>query len=108
MPSCSAVSRMRKYSSEPFGPTVELLMGKTGTTYRALAGTTRLSAGYLNHLVHGSRPVPDDGVLERIAAALKVEPDHFREYRLRALIDHLEHAPEAVDRLYLRIAAQPR
>ena len=31
-------------------------MTENGTTYRALAERTDLSAGYLNHLVHGNRP----------------------------------------------------
>ena len=33
-------------------------MAETGVTYRALAEKTELSAGYLNHIVHGNRPVP--------------------------------------------------
>ena len=50
--------RKKKYSEEPFGATIERLMGETGLTYRGLAAKTGLSAGYLNHLVHGNRPVP--------------------------------------------------
>ena len=34
-----------------------------------LPDKTELSAGYLNHIVHGNRPVPADDVIERIAAA---------------------------------------
>ena len=52
--------RRRKFSEEAFGPTIERLMGETGITYRSLADKTKLSAGYLNHLVHGNRPVPSD------------------------------------------------
>ena len=37
-------------------------MDETGTTYRGLADKTGLSAGYLNHLVHGNRPVPSNDV----------------------------------------------
>ena len=48
--------RKRTYSSEPLGPTIERLMAETGVTYRALAEKTELSAGYLNHIVHGNRP----------------------------------------------------
>ena len=50
--------RRRRFSTEPFGPTIENLMDETATTYRALADKSGLSAGYLNHLVHGNRPVP--------------------------------------------------
>lgn len=95
----------RKYSDEPFGATIERLMGETGLTYRGLAGKTGLSAGYLNHLVHGNRPVPSKEVVERLAGALGVEPEHFREYRLRVISERLEEQPELVDRLYRRLAS---
>jgi transcriptional regulator with XRE-family HTH domain len=99
------VARRRKFSDEPFGPTVERLMGETGVTYRALADKTNLSAGYLNHLVHGNRPVPSNDVVETLAAAFGVEPAHFREYRLRVITDRLEAMPELIDRLYRRLGA---
>ena len=95
--------RRRKFSSEPFGPTLERLMTDTGVTYRGLADTADLSAGYLNHIVHGNRPVPADDVIERIASALGVEPEHFREYRLRRITARLEQMPELIDRLYRRL-----
>jgi transcriptional regulator with XRE-family HTH domain len=97
------MARRRKFSSEPFGPTLERLMDETGVTYRGLADTADLSAGYLNHIVHGNRPVPADDVIERIAAALGVEPEHFREYRLRRITQRLEQMPELIDRLYRRL-----
>ena len=78
-------------------------MGETGVTYRALADQTDLSAGYLNHLVHGNRPVPSDDVVKRIADALGVEPEHFREYRIRVITERLEAMPELIDRLYRRL-----
>ena len=97
------MAKRRRYASEPFGPAVERLMNETGVTYRALAGKTGLSAGYLNHLVHGNRPVPSNGVVERLSDALGVEPEHFREYRLRVITQRLEEQPELVDRLYRRL-----
>ena len=96
--------RKRKYSDEEFGVTIERLMADTGLTYRGLAAKTGLSAGYLNHLVHGNRPVPSKDVVVRLAGALGVEPEHFREYRLRVIADRLEEMPELVDRLYRRLA----
>ena len=96
--------RKRKYSDDEFGATIERLMSDTGLTYRGLAGKTGLSAGYLNHLVHGNRPVPSKDVVERLAGALAVEPEHFREYRLRVIADRLEQMPDLVDRLYRRLA----
>jgi transcriptional regulator with XRE-family HTH domain len=95
--------RRRRFSLEPFGATVNRLMANSGTTYRELAARSGLSAGYLNRLVHGGRPVPDDDVIARLAKALDVEPEHFREYRLRILVERLEAMPETVDRLYMRL-----
>jgi transcriptional regulator with XRE-family HTH domain len=98
------MARRRKYSEDPFGATIERLMADTGLTYRGLASKTGLSAGYLNHLVHGNRPVPSKEVVARLAGALGVEPEHFREYRLRVISDRLEEMPDLVDRLYKRLA----
>ncbi len=97
------MARKRRYSTEPFGKTVQELMAETGVTYRALADKTGLSAGYLNHLVHGNRPVPSNDVIKSLAKALKVEPAHFREYRIRVITSKLETMPDLVDRLYKRL-----
>jgi transcriptional regulator with XRE-family HTH domain len=78
-------------------------MAENGLTYRGLAARTGLSPGYLNHLVHGNRPVPSDEVIAKLAEALGVEPEHFREYRIRVITERLEEMPELVDRLYRRL-----
>ena len=77
-------------------------MGEAGVTYRELAARTGLSAGYLNHLVHGNRPVPSNEVVEALAEALDVEPEHFREFRIRLITERLDQMPELVDRLFRR------
>jgi transcriptional regulator with XRE-family HTH domain len=97
------VARRRRFSEEPFGPTIEALMAESGVTYRELAARTGLSAGYLNHLVHGNRPVPSNEVVGTLAQALGVEAEHFREFRLRAITDRLEAMPDLIDRLYKRL-----
>jgi transcriptional regulator with XRE-family HTH domain len=95
--------RKRRFSEEPFGPTVVRLMDENGITYRGLAAKTALSAGYLNHLVHGNRPVPSNEVIGTLAKALDVEPEHFLEYRVRVITERLEQMPDLVDRLYRRL-----
>ena len=97
------MARRRRFSTDPFGPTLERLMQEKGVTYRALADQTNLSAGYLNHLVHGNRPVPSDEIVRKLSKALGVEPEHFREYRLRLITQKLEQMPELIDRLYRRL-----
>lgn len=98
--------KRRKFSTEPFGAAIERLMNETGMTYRGLAAKTDLSAGYLNHLVHGNRPVPSNGVIDRLARALDIDADHFREYRMRVVAERLGNRPDLADRLYRRLAAE--
>jgi len=97
------MARRKRFSEEPFGATIETLMAEAEVTYRELASRTGLSAGYLNHLVHGNRPVPSNDVVETLAKALSVEAEHFREFRLRSITDRLEAMPELIDRLYKRL-----
>jgi transcriptional regulator with XRE-family HTH domain len=96
--------RKRRFSEEPFGPTAIALMDESGVTYRGLAAKSGLSAGYLNHIMHGNRPVPSNAVIERLAKALDVDAEHFLEYRLRVITTRLEEMPDLVDRLYKRLA----
>jgi transcriptional regulator with XRE-family HTH domain len=97
------MARKRRFSTEPFGDTIQSLMVETKTTYRSLAEQTGLSAGYLNHIVHGNRPVPSNDVIATLAKALKVDPAHFQEYRIRTITSRLERRPDLVDRLYRRL-----
>lgn len=100
------MARRRRFSEEAFGPTMRRLMAETGLTYRSLADKTGLSAGYINHVVHGNRPVPSNSHMKALAKALGVEPEHFIEYRVRAITERLEAMPELVDRLYKRLGAK--
>ena len=97
------MAKRRRFSEEGFGETVQRLMDEQGVTYRQLASRTGLSAGYLNHLVHGNRPVPSNDLVGTLAGALDVEPEHFREYRLRMITDRLEAMPALIDRLYRQL-----
>ena len=97
------MAKRRRFSEDGFGETVQRLMDELGVTYRQLAGRTGLSAGYLNHLVHGNRPVPSNDVVVTLAKALEVEPEHFREYRLRVITERLEAMPKVIDRLYRQL-----
>jgi hypothetical protein len=48
--------------------------------------------------------VPTNDVIATIARALGIEPEHFREYRIRVITERLEQMPDLVDRLYKRLA----
>jgi transcriptional regulator with XRE-family HTH domain len=97
------MARKLRFSDEPFGPTIQRLMAEQNITYRSLADKTGLSAGYLNHLVHGNRPVPSDDVIDELGKALGVDAEHFREVRIRRISERLERMPELIDRLYKRL-----
>jgi transcriptional regulator with XRE-family HTH domain len=97
------MAKRARFSEDSFGPTVERLMDEQGVTYRQLASRTGLSAGYLNHLVHGNRPVPSNDVVKTLSGALEVEPEHFREFRLRSITERLEKMPQMIDRLYRQL-----
>ena len=100
------MARRRRFSEEPFGETMRRLMAETGLTYRSLGDKTGLSAGYINHVVHGNRPVPSNAHMRSLAKALGVEPEHFIEYRVRVITERLESMPDLVDRLYKRLGSK--
>jgi transcriptional regulator with XRE-family HTH domain len=89
-----------RFSQERFPAALKGLMDERHLSYRQLAYKTKLSAGYLNHLTKGTRPVPADPVMAVIAEALCVEPDFFLEYRVRQVTDVLDGAPALADKLY--------
>ena len=99
------MARRRKFSEEPFGADDRAADGGDRADLPRPRREDRLSAGYLNHLVHGNRPVPSKEVVERLArrarrrarALPRVPParDH-RPARGDARLD---------DRLYKRLSA---
>ena len=89
-----------RFSQDRFPVALKGLMDERQLSYRQLAYKTKLSAGYLNHLTKGTRPVPADPVIAVIAEALRVEPDFFLEYRLRQVACVLAQSPALADKLY--------
>jgi transcriptional regulator with XRE-family HTH domain len=89
-----------RYSRERFQAELKNLMKERHLSYRQLAYKTQLSAGYLNHLAKGTRPVPANPVIRVIATALCVEADFFLEYRLRQVAGVLDASVQLIDALY--------
>jgi transcriptional regulator with XRE-family HTH domain len=89
-----------RFSQNRFPAALKELMEERALSYRQLAYKTKLSAGYLNHLTKGTRPVPADQVIAVIAEALRVAPDFFLEYRLRQVASVLDQSPALADKLY--------
>lgn len=92
-------------STKNFPETLRGLLALRNISYRRLATRTKLSAGYLNHLACGTRPVPADQVIKVIARALRVKPEHFFEFRQRSLQRELYRSPQLADKLYEFIVA---
>ena len=97
-------AKKRTYANDPLGPDHRAADGRDGDHLPGAGREDGPSAGYLNHIVHGNRPVPSTAVLARIGKALGVKPDHFREVRVRLITDKLEKTPALVDRLYKRLS----
>ena len=87
-------------SFERFPRALRDLMQERNLSSRQMAYKTHLSAGYLNHLTKGTRPVPADNVIRIIATALRVGPEHFVEFRLRQVLEVVEGSIPLVDTLY--------
>lgn len=93
-------SREAPNSTERFPEALRNLLELRKMSFRRLATRTRLSAGYLNHLACGTRPVPSNQVIKILAKALRMKPEYFFEYRQRELQEELYKSPELADRLY--------
>ena len=96
--------RKRRFSEEPFGPTIQRLMAEQGMTYRCARGQD----GTLRRLPQPPRPRQPAGAVGRrdrceLGEALAVEPEHFREDRIRVITERLETMPDLIDRLYKRL-----
>lgn len=86
----------------PFGAELTALLEQRGLSLRAIALAAGVSAGHLSMVVRGQRGLglpPTDELVERLAAAVDVEPDFFSDYRRKRAV---EQYGEAVDRLYRR------
>jgi transcriptional regulator with XRE-family HTH domain len=93
-------AQRQRFSSENFPTALKKLMQERRLSYRQLAYKTQLSAGYLNHLTKGTRPVPADPVIAVIAQALLITPDYFLEFRVRQVASVLGRSTDLADGLY--------
>ena len=80
--------RVAKVSKKPFSGALADLMTKRDISYPRLSDATKtvdpngkgLSHAYLHRLTHGAKP-PPAVTIALIAAALRVSPEYFKEYR---------------------------
>lgn len=84
-----------------FGAELDELRQQRGFSWDELARRSNVSATYLKDLAHARRGHgwPSELVVERIAAALDVRPDHFRITRARCILAR----PKVIDTVYDRL-----
>lgn len=86
-----------------FGAELTALRLERGLSLRALALLAGVSQGHLSNVSGGTRGLgspPTDELVERLAAALGVDPaEAFSDYRRRRAV---EKYPDAIDKLYRR------
>ena len=88
------MAKRRRFSEEGFGETVQRLMDEQGVTYRQLADAAPGSRPAIS-TTSCTETVPCRRTTSwrRSPGALDVEPEHFREYRLRVITERLEAMP---------------
>jgi hypothetical protein len=92
------------WSTEAFGPALRAALAARGMSFRDLESRCLVPVGNLHDHASGKRGAPGDGLLERIASGLRVEPAYFREWRERRLIEALRREPEVELELSRRVA----
>ena len=81
------------WSSEPFGPALRAALAVRGMSFRDLESRCLVPVGNLHDHASGKRGAPGDDLLARIAAGVRVDPDYFREWRERRLVEALRAHP---------------
>ena len=72
-----------------FGQALRQLLDKRKLTYRDFAKKSNVSKTYLSKiLVHNVTPSRD--IIKKIALALKIDPNYFKEWRIMKIIEKLE------------------
>lgn len=72
-------------------------------SYRDLESRSLVPVGNLHDHGSGKRRPPGDDLLTRIASGLAVEPEYFREYRERRLVEALHGVPDVEIALSRRV-----
>ena len=106
---------MTRPSTKPFGEALRTLMDERSLTFRGLAEATRkldgkgITHAHINMLANG-HDKPSMRAMELIAAACRIDPDYFAEYRLAAAMRELDPAEvgleQALENLNARLGAR--
>jgi transcriptional regulator with XRE-family HTH domain len=95
------VSSRPEHLATSFALELEALRVDRGLTMKELSRRSGVSRTYLRDLVsvRSGQGLPSTATVEKLAAALDVEPDHFRLIRARVVLE----SPRAIDAVYVRL-----
>jgi transcriptional regulator with XRE-family HTH domain len=91
-------------TKERFGIALAHLLAEQGASVEALAQATDLAPTYVQYLID-TNPKPSPELVESIAGALGVPPEHFLDYRAALLSDWLRDDPRRLNRLFRELTA---
>ena len=95
-------------TGEPFGAALRSLIGQRGVRIEELAEDAELAPCYVASLVERGSAVRSVELIEAVARALDIPPEHFLEFRTALLRDWLRDDPERLDGLYVRLCGTAR
>ncbi len=79
-----------KYTNKDFKDALNELKKRRKLSYNQISIKSGLSAPYIFHLAKGKLLPPKDKNIIKIARAMVVEPEYFKEYRHRRLFERLD------------------
>jgi transcriptional regulator with XRE-family HTH domain len=88
-----------------FSQEVPRLLKERGMSIRALARESGVSDAHLSRLIRGVgyRSTPSGDLAARVARALDLPIDYFREYRERIVVDAVKRDKKLREELYDRV-----
>ena len=101
--SSRSVPLVQGFSDQAFGEALQALLSERSMSLRALGARAGVDHAHLSRVVHGKKRVSVE-LLARIADALEVPPDTFREYRKAVVDAALDADPALLNRQYRRLA----
>jgi len=106
------VKVLERNSHEPISLALAELLSRRSITAAQLSRTAKVTPGAVSRYLSGERGTRLERrgaeAIERIAAALELEPDYFREYRAWRLREIIVVAPDLMDDVYDRVVELAR
>ena len=92
-------------TERPFIEELPNLLNQRRLSLRALAREAKVTDAHLSRLLRGIgyRTKPSANLAHRVALALALPPDYFREYREAIVIEQVKRDPRLREELYDRL-----